>query len=155
LSKGMGRRLAWAQATIHKPALVVLDEPFSGLDPLGRRYMKGWIDDLKASGASIILCTHELDHLDTLCDDFYILQMGRLVFSSGDKKTGDETTSTEGKSFSLSVSGLSEADATKLKNAEKLPAWSEFKRSGFLSTLHFTSHQDGALWLSACVSEHF
>src|SRR5262249_31284542 len=82
LSKGMQRRLAWALATIHKPEILILDEPASGLDPLGRRHLLDWIDGEKRRGATIVLCTHELPQVHALCDDFHILNRGKLVYST-------------------------------------------------------------------------
>ncbi len=60
LSKGMARRLAWAQATIHDPSVLILDEPMSGLDPTGRMAMRDWISAFRKAGKTIILCSHEL-----------------------------------------------------------------------------------------------
>jgi ABC-type multidrug transport system ATPase subunit len=82
LSKGMGRRLAWAQATIHKPRFLILDEPFSGLDPLARHEMQAWMTKLKAQGTGMLICTHELWTVQDLCDKMFILNRGKLVFES-------------------------------------------------------------------------
>ena len=84
LSKGLCRRVAWAQATIHDPALMILDEPFSGLDPLGRELLTDSIKNLKKRKKTIILCSHELGSIINLCDDILILNQGKLVFSSKD-----------------------------------------------------------------------
>lgn len=79
LSKGLGRRLAWAQATIHSPSLVILDEPFSGLDPLGRAELECWIAQLREQGVSLLMSTHELDAAQRTCDRFFLLRSGQLV----------------------------------------------------------------------------
>ena len=60
-SKGMQRRIGLAQALINDPDLVILDEPTSGLDPLGTRWMKDLIVDLRNKGKTIIMCSHRLD----------------------------------------------------------------------------------------------
>ena len=82
LSKGMGRRLAWALASFHKPTLLILDEPFSGVDPVGRVDMAAWIKELHEAGTSILICTHELDLIPEYTNEVYILNQGKLVFHS-------------------------------------------------------------------------
>lgn len=79
LSKGMGRRLGWAQATIHRPSLLILDEPFSGLDPLGRNQLKGWIQEMKKEKVTILLCTHELEVWQKLCEHLIVFNSGKIV----------------------------------------------------------------------------
>ena len=82
LSKGMGRRISWAMATIHAPELLILDEPFSGLDPKGRILIERLIGEQKNRGISILLCTHEIDAVSRVCDNFYVINNGKLVFDS-------------------------------------------------------------------------
>ena len=82
LSKGMGRRLAWTIASYHKPSLLILDEPYSGLDPIGRMDMTGWIEELHNEGTSILICTHELDLIPAYADGVHILNQGKLIFNS-------------------------------------------------------------------------
>lgn len=82
LSKGMGRRLAWALASYHNPALLILDEPYSGLDPIGRVDLTRWIKELHQEGASILICTHELDLIPNYADEIYIINQGKLIFHS-------------------------------------------------------------------------
>ncbi|MBI2602588.1 MAG: ABC transporter ATP-binding protein [Deltaproteobacteria bacterium] len=89
LSKGMGRRLSWGLAIIHNPDLLILDEPFTGLDPLGRQDLSKWISDWVTKGGSVIMSTHELDLARRLCDDFVVLRTGRVAYS-GDSKISDD-----------------------------------------------------------------
>lgn len=84
LSKGMGRRLAFAQAIVHEPDFLILDEPFSGLDPLGRADMHNWISEQKSRQTTVILCSHELRESYSLCDEFNIINKGKLVYSTLD-----------------------------------------------------------------------
>ena len=79
MSKGMGRRLAWAQATIHNPELIILDEPFSGLDPLGRLNMEKWILDKKQAGVTLLIATHELSSSNKICDHFFVINSGQKI----------------------------------------------------------------------------
>ena len=82
LSKGMRRRLAWSVANLSDPDLLILDEPFSGLDPVGRRDLVGWIEQCKADNKTIILCTHELWSVFKLCERLVILKQGSVVYTS-------------------------------------------------------------------------
>lgn len=80
-SKGMTQRLAFAQALINDPQLLLLDEPMSGLDPLGRHDVKELILNLKSQGKTILFNTHILSDVEALCDRVGIMVNGRLVLS--------------------------------------------------------------------------
>jgi ABC-2 type transport system ATP-binding protein len=77
-SKGMRQRIGLAQALINDPDLVILDEPTSGLDPLGTRWMKDLILDLKKRGKTVLMCSHRLDDVQDVCDRIAILYGGDL-----------------------------------------------------------------------------
>jgi ABC-2 type transport system ATP-binding protein len=77
-SKGMLQRLGLAQALINDPGLVILDEPMSGLDPLGRKAMRDIILQLKAEGRTVFFSSHILPDVEVLCDRVAILAAGRL-----------------------------------------------------------------------------
>ena len=77
-SKGMLQRLGLAQALIHDPELLILDEPMSGLDPLGRKEVRDIMLELKAQGKTIIFSTHILSDVETVCDRVGIIIKGRL-----------------------------------------------------------------------------
>jgi ABC-type multidrug transport system, ATPase component len=77
-SKGMLQRLGLAQALINDPELLILDEPLSGLDPLGRKEVKDIMLELKAQGKTIIFSTHILSDIETVCDRVGIIIKGRL-----------------------------------------------------------------------------
>src|SRR5262245_13730204 len=77
-SKGMRQRIGLAQALINDPDLIILDEPTSGLDPLGTRWMKDLILDLKTKGKTILMCSHRLDDVQDVCDRIAILYNGDL-----------------------------------------------------------------------------
>ena len=85
-SKGMRQRIGLAQALINDPDLVILDEPTSGLDPLGARWMKDLIVELRNQGKTIIMCSHRLEDVQDVCDRIAILHEGDLQ-SYGDVKT--------------------------------------------------------------------
>ncbi|HRI36343.1 MAG TPA: ABC transporter ATP-binding protein [bacterium] len=72
-SKGMLQRIGLAQAIIHQPRIVFLDEPMSGLDPIGRKMVKDIILDLKREGVTVFFNTHILSDVESLCDRFAII----------------------------------------------------------------------------------
>jgi ABC-2 type transport system ATP-binding protein len=77
-SKGMARRIGLAQALINDPDLILLDEPTTGLDPIGTREMKDLILSLKAQGKTVLLCSHLLADVQDVCDRIVILHRGRM-----------------------------------------------------------------------------
>ena len=78
-SKGMLQRIGIAQAILHEPEIVLLDEPMSGLDPMGRREVRDLIFQLKAAGKTVFFSTHILSDAEALCDRAAILNRGKLV----------------------------------------------------------------------------
>jgi ABC-2 type transport system ATP-binding protein len=78
-SKGMLQRIGIAQAVLHHPDLVLLDEPMSGLDPVGRREVRNLIVRLKAEGKTVFFSTHILADAEALCDRVAILNRGQLA----------------------------------------------------------------------------
>jgi ABC-2 type transport system ATP-binding protein len=78
-SKGMLQRVGLAQALVNDPELVVLDEPMSGLDPIGRRQVRDLIAGLRASGVTVFFSSHIIADIEVLCDRVAILQKGRLA----------------------------------------------------------------------------
>ncbi len=78
-SKGMLQKVALARALIHEPAVLFLDEPTAGLDPLAARAVRALILGLKHSQRTIVLCTHDLDEAERIADEVVILRKGRIV----------------------------------------------------------------------------
>src|SRR5436190_11780277 len=78
-SKGMARRIGLAQAMINNPDLILLDEPTTGLDPIGTREMKDLILSLKEQGKTVLLCSHLLADVQDVCDRITILFKGRRM----------------------------------------------------------------------------
>ena len=78
-SKGMLQRVGVAQALVNDPELLLLDEPMSGLDPLGRRLVRNLILELRRAGKTVLFSTHILSDAETLCDRVAVLRAGRLV----------------------------------------------------------------------------
>jgi ABC-2 type transport system ATP-binding protein len=77
-SKGMLQRVGIAQAIVHDPKLVLLDEPMSGLDPIGRREVRDLVQELNEEGKTIFFSTHILSDAETLCDRVAVLNKGEL-----------------------------------------------------------------------------
>jgi ABC-2 type transport system ATP-binding protein len=77
-SKGMLQRVGIAQAIVHDPTLILLDEPMSGLDPIGRREVRDLVQELNEEGKTIFFSTHILNDAETLCDRVAVLNKGEL-----------------------------------------------------------------------------
>jgi ABC-2 type transport system ATP-binding protein len=80
-SKGMLQRVGLAQALVNDPEIVFLDEPMSGLDPVGRREVRDLIASLRTQGKTVFMCSHILSDIEVLCDNVAILKAGRLAHS--------------------------------------------------------------------------
>lgn len=78
LSKGLTQRVAMAQAIVANPKLLILDEPFSGLDPIGRKEFKDLLYEIKESGTTIFISSHILEDIEFLCDRASIMAHGEL-----------------------------------------------------------------------------
>lgn len=85
-SLGMRQRLGLASALLSRPSLLVLDEPANGLDPSGKRQVHRVLTDLAEAGTTVILSSHRMDDLATLCTDVILLSAGRIVFSGPPQK---------------------------------------------------------------------
>jgi ABC-2 type transport system ATP-binding protein len=79
LSKGMGQIIQFIVTIIHGPQLVILDEPFSGLDPVNTELLKGMVADLRNQGKAVILSTHQMNQVEELCDRILMINHGRTV----------------------------------------------------------------------------
>lgn len=107
-SKGMLQRVAFAQSLINDPEIVFLDEPMSGLDPVGRREIRELIASLRDKGTTVFMSTHILSDIEALCDEVAILRNGKLAASGNLNDL--LTASGESRSLEISVQGV-EADA--------------------------------------------
>ncbi len=79
LSRGMGQVIQFIVSVIHDPELVVLDEPFGGLDPVNVELLKGMLFNLRNQGKAIILSTHQMNEIEELCDRILMINHGRSV----------------------------------------------------------------------------
>jgi ABC-2 type transport system ATP-binding protein len=79
LSRGMGQIIQFIVSIIHNPNLVVLDEPFAGLDPVNVELLKGMLFNLRSQGKALILSTHQMNEIEELCDRILMINHGRSV----------------------------------------------------------------------------
>jgi ABC-2 type transport system ATP-binding protein len=79
LSKGMQQKVQFIAAVLHRPPLLILDEPFAGLDPLNAALIKDIMLELRAQGATIILSTHRMEQVEMMCDSICLIHQGRKV----------------------------------------------------------------------------
>lgn len=83
LSKGMAQKVQFITTVVHKPSLLILDEPFSGFDPVNAHLIREEILSLKEQGATIVLSTHNMESVEELCDDIALINKSRLVITGG------------------------------------------------------------------------
>ena len=79
LSKGMGQKLQFVTTVLHKPKLIILDEPFSGLDPVNSNLIKDEIYNLARNGSTIIFSTHRMEQVEEICDHIILVNKGKKI----------------------------------------------------------------------------
>jgi len=117
-SKGMLQRVGLAQSLINDPKIVFLDEPMSGLDPVGRREIRELIARLREKGKTVFMSTHILSDIEALCDEVAILRGGSLA-ATGKlddllEKSGEERV------FEINLNGITGADLSSRLNGSKI-----------------------------------
>ncbi len=95
LSKGMLQRVGLAAALVHEPELLILDEPMSGLDPVGRKEVRDLIVDERKAGRTVFFSTHILNDVEMICDRLCILREGRVVVAGNVRELLGESKSKE------------------------------------------------------------
>jgi ABC-2 type transport system ATP-binding protein len=111
LSKGMQQKIQFLAAVLHQPDLVILDEPFAGLDPINQETLKAAIGELRSAGRTVLLSTHQLELAERLCDHVCIIARGRKVV---DGPIVDVRRSTSGTRVALALETWSPETAAKL-----------------------------------------
>jgi ABC-2 type transport system ATP-binding protein len=79
LSKGMQQKIQFITALIHEPELIIMDEPFSGLDPVNGALLQDTLMELRAAGRAILFSTHRMDQVEKMCDSITLIHRGRVV----------------------------------------------------------------------------
>ena len=137
-SKGMLQRVGLAQAILHDPKLVFLDEPMSGLDPMGRREVRDLIQQLRQEGKTVFFSTHILSDAESLCDRVAVIHQGEL---RGVGKVAELTSGTQGK-----VEIVFYANAQQVPTAlTALGAESRFGGGNMVNSVLPEAQQDAAL----------
>jgi len=106
-SKGMQTRLSLALALLHDPELLILDEPMSGLDPVGRQLVRTILREQAEAGRTILFSSHVLSDVEALCDDVAVIDKGRMVFSGTATSAVGEHTG----AFSVRIAATANAPA--------------------------------------------
>ncbi len=89
LSKGMQQKVQFIASLLHKPDLVMLDEPFSGLDPINQNFFKELIHELRDQGVTVLLSAHQMSLVEELCDSLAMIHRGRMVLSGSIRSIKD------------------------------------------------------------------
>ena len=85
LSKGMSQKVQFIGTILHEPELLILDEPFSGLDPINSKLIEDEIHELAKKGVTIIFSTHRMEQVEEICDDIVLVNKGRVILQGGIK----------------------------------------------------------------------
>lgn len=96
LSKGLTQRVGLAQAILHDPGLIILDEPVSGLDPLAIKHFRATLSRLKEGGKTLLVSSHSISEIEKLCDRVGILKDGRMIRVAAQKEWTDAPEGLEG-----------------------------------------------------------
>jgi len=111
-SKGMLQRIGLAQAMIHDPKLLLLDEPTAGVDPIGSRDIRDLILRLKRMGKTVLLCSHLLEQVQEVCDRISVLNLGKMILE------GDvQQLISNQRRLNITVEDLPEAGRAKVEEA--------------------------------------
>lgn len=123
LSKGMAQKVQILSALAHRPEFLILDEPFSGLDPVNQQALEAMIVDEHKRGATIVFSTHVMEHAERLCEKIVMMARGRKVFDG----TLEDAFGALGRAVSIGVAG-------------------EFDLAGALAPLGFQAQRDSGGW---------
>lgn len=149
LSRGMTQRLSIARVLLHDPKVLLLDEPASGLDPRARVDIRSLLSELHSMGKTILISSHVLHELSTLCDSVGIIEQGSLVFAGTISEAMAKVGS--GRQVEIVVSDRT-ADAGKLLSDVHGVSRVQLKREQGAQMLVVTLHESGAMEPSELVS---
>lgn len=137
LSKGMSQKLQFVLTVVHNPKLLILDEPFSGLDPLNSEIIKNEIFELAKNGTTIIFSTHRMEQVEEICEEIVLVNKGKAILQGNVKSIKEQ--------FKL--------NHFKLEINEELKGFDEhiISQNGNEYILHFNNHQDANLVLTHCI----
>lgn len=137
LSKGMGQKVQFIGSIVHEPELLILDEPFSGLDPVSQDVFKNEIRSLRDNGTAILLSSHQMNLVEEMCDRLFMIQRGQKVIYG----TLDDV-KTEYANFKCTISGVN--DISLLERIEDVES---VEQDGDLSILYLSKDVVPSVWL--------
>ena len=139
LSRGMKQRLGIARAIIHKPEVLLLDEPASGLDPKARFDLRVLLQGLRDQGATILISSHILTELEGFCTSIGIMEKGRLVRSG----RIDEVTAAESPAKTISLRWLGGGESSLRAALARVPEVSDLEIDGATAQFRYAGSEDG------------
>ena len=125
-SKGMLQRIGFVSVLLHDPRLVILDEPLSGLDPIGRKELKGAIRDLSRNGKTVFFSSHIVSDVEEICENVIFIEKGKLGFEG----SIEELITTENENFEISYLKNGKIELIEVKSENKERIVSELINSG-------------------------
>jgi ABC-2 type transport system ATP-binding protein len=137
LSKGMGQKVQFIGAVIHEPELLILDEPFSGLDPVSQEVFKDEIRNLRDQGVAILLSSHQMNLVEEMCDRLFMIQKGKKVIYGTLDNVKEEYAN-----FKCTIHGKN--DSTYL---ERIPDVESVEQDGDTSILYLRKDIEPTTWL--------
>lgn len=137
LSKGMGQKVQFIGSIVHEPELLILDEPFSGLDPVSQELFKNEIRGLRDQGTAILLSSHQMNLVEEMCDRLFMIQRGQKVIYG----TLDDV-KTEYANFKCTIQG--ENNPTLL---EQITDVEHVEQDGDVSVLYLSKDVEPNMWL--------
>lgn len=137
LSKGMGQKVQFIASIIHEPELLILDEPFSGLDPVSQELFKNEIRNLADNGTAILLSSHQMNLVEEMCDRLFMMHHGqKIIYGNMDD------VKTEYANFKCTIRGKNDRD-----ELERLPAVERVEQGEDTSILYLDKNVQAVNWL--------
>ncbi|CAM3260338.1 ATP-binding cassette domain-containing protein [Filibacter tadaridae] len=137
LSKGMGQKVQFIASIIHEPELLILDEPFSGLDPVSQETFKQEIRELANNGTAILLSSHQMNVVEELCDRLYMIHRGEKVIYGAMEDVKNEYAN-----FKCTIKGQNP-----ITLLETIPNVLRIEQNGDVTVLYLTQDVIVPLWL--------
>jgi ABC-2 type transport system ATP-binding protein len=139
LSKGMQQKIQFIATVMHDPKLIILDEPFTGLDPINTDLIKAEIHELKEKGASIIFSTHRMEQVEEICEDIVLIDDGKVILEG---KVADIKQDFKENIFEVGFAGQLDVDSLNgnIELVEKSGDRMRFKLNEGVSSNQFLNH---------------
>ncbi|MEP7196911.1 MAG: ATP-binding cassette domain-containing protein [Saprospiraceae bacterium] len=142
LSKGMSQKVQFIATIAHNPKLIILDEPFSGLDPINTNLIKDEIIELKNQGASIIFSTHRMEQVEELCEEIVLVNKGKNVLSGPVKEIREKY-----------KENLFQIETDRPINDELNTEWNIVQKLGLSTIIRIKENQSSNQFLSRVIND--